>query len=77
MENFSQPRWSISESDRKAIVKRLLAILLGDDDKSAISAARVLIAMDKQNVSIEELESQIVARIKSEATRILSERSRC
>jgi hypothetical protein len=77
MENFSQPRWAISESDRTAIVKRLLAILLGDDDKSAISAARVLIAMDKQNQSIEQLESQIVARIKSEATRILSERSRC
>ena len=53
MENFSQSRWSISESDRKAIVKRLLAILLGDDDKAAISSARVLIEMDKQNVSIE------------------------
>jgi len=49
-------RWQISESDRQAVVEQLVKIALSDDWPVAIRAARVLIAMDAQNLKWSQAE---------------------
>ncbi len=72
-------RWPITDSDKVAIVARLIEILQGQDVSKAVASARVLLAMDKQNFRVEQMQEklsrEIHEQIRSEAMRILQSRS--
>jgi hypothetical protein len=59
----SGDRWEITSEQRAIVVDALLAIVVSDDWRCAIAAARALIAMDANNLKWEEFRAEQQAEL--------------